>query len=228
MFFAKAYLGKNKKNQMEKKILIYIGISIAVISIIASIGLTLNDEEKQETFSLPELDFGYNESNLKLKQNLESREISMSSPLKLATISNINEFCTFFENDKLQNLVQYCTSTELLDSDGNYLGNIHMVGNRQAPKIVLSVIQSDPFMENIDDVKTVFSTVVKDLVCDCWDDVKPSNIDTVADWVEKQRAFHTSATKPTSKSDLSLSEMQLQLELTTNTEGYLWKLLISG
>ncbi len=214
---------------MQKKIILFIGVAIAAISIATGAGFTLNDPgEKQETFSLPALDFTYNESNLKLKQNLESQEISMSSPLKLSTISNINEFCTFFENEELQNQVQYCTSTELLDSQGEYLGNIHMIGTRQTPKIVLAVIQSDPFWENLDSVKTVYNTIVKDLVCDCWNDAKPSNIETVADWIEQQRAFHTSATKPTSKSDLSLSGMKLQMELTTNTEGYLWKLLISG
>ena len=77
----------------------------------------------------------------------------MSSPLKLTTKSNVNEFCTFFENEALQNQVEYCTSTELIDSEGNYLGNIHMVGNSRMPKIVLAVIQSDPFWENLDSVK---------------------------------------------------------------------------
>jgi hypothetical protein len=214
---------------MQKKIFVYIGIAIIAVSIVTGVGLTLNDDEKQQdTFSLPELEFTYDESNLKLKQNLESHEISMSSPLKLTTISNINEFCTFFENEVLQNQVEYCTSTELLDSEGNYLGNIHMVGNSRTPKIVLVVIQADPFWENLDSVKTVYSTVVEDLVCDCWNEIQPSDIQTVADWVDKQRDFHTSDTKPTSKSNLDLAGMQLQMELTTNTEGYLWKLLISG
>lgn len=214
---------------MKKKILIYIGIAIVAVSVMASVSLIINNDDKQpDVISLPELEFTYDESNLKLKQNLESQEISMSSPLKLATISNINKFCTFFENKALQDLVEYCTSTELLDSEGNYLGNIHMVGNRQAPKIILAIIQSDPFMDNLDDVKTVYSTVVNDLVCDCWNDVKPSNIESIAEWVAKQRDFHTSDTKPTSKSNLNLSGLQLQMELTTNAQGYLWKLLISG
>ncbi len=103
-----------------------------------------------------------------------------------------------------------------------------MVGSRQMPKIILALIQTDPFMQNLDDVKTVYNVVIEDLVCDCWNEVQPGDIQTVAGWVDKQRNFHTSDTKPTSKSNLSLSGMQLQMELTTNTEGYLWKLLISG
>lgn len=214
---------------MQKKIQISIVIAITIISVTITIGLTLNQEGDQfNTFSLPELEFTYTESNSKLKQNLESQELLMSSPLKLSSRSDLNEFCTFFEDEELQNQVEYCTSTELRDFEGNYLGNIHMVGNRQMPKIVLTLIQSDPFWENLNHVKTVYTTVVKDLVCDCWSEFQPSGIESVSDWVEKQRDFHTSDTKPTSKSNLNLSGMQLQMELTTNAQGYLWKLLITG
>jgi hypothetical protein len=214
---------------MQKKIFTYIGITIVILSIVISVSLTLkDDEEKFNTLSLPELEFTYTESNLELKNNLELHGISMSSPLKLTTRSHLDEFCTFFENIELQNHVEYCTSTELRDPDGKYLGNIHMVGTKQMPKIILALIQSDPLMKNLEHVQIVYTTVVKDLVCDCWKDVQPSGIATVADWVQKQRDFHTSDTKPTSKSSLNLSGMQLQLELTTNTQGYLWKLIISG
>ena len=74
----------------------------------------------------------------------------------------------------------------------------------------------------------MYTVVNEDLVCDCWNKIQHGDIETVAKWVDKQRDFHTSDTKPTSKSNLSLSGMQLQIELTTNTEGYLWTLLISG
>ncbi|MCH8860084.1 MAG: hypothetical protein IH843_02910 [Thaumarchaeota archaeon] len=214
---------------MKKKIFLYIGISIVSISIVASVSLILNDDDKKfNTLSLPELEFTYDDSNSKLKEKLEFFDISMSKPIKLINRNYLEEFCTFFENEDLQNQVDYCTSTELRDSEGKYLGNIHMVGSRQMPKIILALIQTGPFMQNLDDVKTVYNVVIEDLVCDCWNEVQPGDIETVAGWVDKQRDFHTSDTKPTSKSNLSLSGMQLQMELTTNTEGYLWKLLISG
>jgi len=214
---------------VKKKIFLYIGIAIVAISIMASVSLISNDgDEKFNTLSLPELEFTYDESNSKLKQKLEFFDISMSKPIKLINRNYLEEFCTFFENEDLQNHVDYCTSTELRDSEGKYLGNIHMVGSRQMPKIILTLIQTDPFWQNLDDVKTVYNVVIEDLVCDCWNEVQPGDIETVAGWIDKQRDFHTSDTKPTSKSNLSLSGMQLQMELTTNTEGYLWKLLISG
>ena len=214
---------------MKKKNFIYIGIAVGVISIIVGVGFSLNnDVEKFGIEPLPELEFTYNDSNSKLKQHLDSKGISMSSPIKLISQPQIKEFCMFFDDELLQSQVEYCTSTELLDSEGDYLGNIHMVGNRAKPKIILSLIQSDPFWENLSHVKTVYNTVIEDLVCDCWNEIKPSGIESVSDWIEKHRDFHTSDTKPTSKSTLKLSEMQLQMELTTNTQGYLWKLLISG
>ena len=214
---------------MKKKIFLYIGIAIVAISVVASVSLISNyGDEKFNTFSLPELEFTYDDSNSKLKEKLAIFDISMSSPITLINRNYLEEYCSFFENEELQNQVDYCTSTELRDSEGKFLGNIHMVGSRQMPKIILALIQTDPFMQNLDDVKTVYNVVIEDLVCDCWNEEQPGDIQTVAGWIDKQRDFHTSNTKPTSKSNLSLSGMQLQIELTTNTEGYLWKLLISG
>jgi len=214
---------------VKKKIFLYIGIVIVAISVVASVSLISNyGKEKFNTLSLPELEFTYDDSNSKLKEKLAIFDISMSSPITLINRNYLEEYCTFFENEDLQNQVDYCTSTELRDSEGKFLGNIHMVGSRQMPKIILALIQTDPFIQNLDDVKTVYKVVIEDLVCDCWNEVQPGDIQTVAGWIDKQRDFHTSDTKPTSKSNLSLSGMQLQIELTTNTEGYLWKLLISG
>jgi len=212
---------------VKKKIFLY--IAIVAISIVTSVSLISNDDnEKFNTLSLPELEFTYDNSNSKIKEKLAIFDVSMSSPIKLINRNYLEEFCTFFENEELQNQVDYCTSTELRDSEGKFLGNIHMVGSRQMPKIILALVQTDPFWQNLDDVKTVYNVVIEDLVCDCWNEVQPGDIQTVAGWVDRQRDFHTSDTKPTSKSNVSLSGMQLQMELTTNTNGYLWKLLISG
>ena len=222
---------------MHKKKFLYIGISVAVLTIAVSLSFILfhNNVElmpvsKPELIpvSPPELNFTYQDANAKLKENLASHSISMSSSVKLSTPKDIEKFCTFFADKKMQDQVEYCTSTELRDSDGKFLGNIHMVGSQKMPKIVLVVIQTDPFMQNLDNIKTVYGVVIENLVCNCWKDVKPSKLETVGDWVDKQKDFHTSDVKPTSESSLSIRGMHLQMELTTNTEGYLWKLLISG
>jgi hypothetical protein len=202
---------------------------VAVLAIAVSLSFSLfNNDSELIPESLPELKFTYLESNAKLKESLASHGISMSSPVKLSTIKDIEKFCSFFADKNKQDQVDYCTSTELRDSDGEFLGNIHMVGSRNMPKIVLVLIQTDPFMQDLDEIKSVYDVVIENLVCDCWEDVKPSEIETVSDWVDRQKDFHTSDVKPTSKSNLSIMGMSLQMELTTNTEGYLWKLLISG
>lgn len=202
---------------------------MAVLAIAVSLSFSLfNNDSELIPESLPELKFTYLESNAKLKESLASHGISMSSPVKLSTIKDIEKFCSFFADKNKQDQVDYCTSTELRDSDGEFLGNIHMVGSRNMPKIVLVLIQTDPFMQDLDEIKSVYDVVIENLVCDCWEDVKPSEIETVSDWVDRQKDFHTSDVKPTSKSNLSIMGMSLQMELTTNTEGYLWKLLISG
>ena len=214
---------------MHKKKFLYIGISVAVLALAVSLSFSLfNNDAELITESLPELKFTYIESNAKLKESLALHGISMSSPVKLSTIKDIEKFCSFFADKNKQDQVDYCTSTELRDSDGEFLGNIHMVGSRNMPKIVLVLIQTDPFMQDLDEIKSVYDVVIENLVCNCWEDVKPSEIETVSDWVDRQKDFHTSDVKPTSKSNLSIMGMSLQMELTTNTEGYLWKLLISG
>ena len=214
---------------MHKKKFLYVGISVAVLALAVSLSFSLfNNDAELITESLPELKFTYIESNAKLKESLASHGISMSSPVKLSTIKDIEKFCSFFADKNKQDQVDYCTSTELRDSDGEFLGNIHMVGSRNMPKIVLVLIQTDPFMQDLDEIKSVYDVVIENLVCNCWEDVKPSEIETVSDWVDRQKDFHTSDVKPTSKSNLSIMGMSLQMELTTNTEGYLWKLLISG
>jgi len=211
---------------VQKKNFLYIGVGIAVIAII--IPLVMQTKTDSLPGAIQELDFTYAEANSKLKNNLEPFGIAMSKPINLINKNSLDEFCTFFADESKQKLVEFCTSTELTDSERTFLGNIHMIGTRSMPKIVLVVIQTNPLMENIDQIKLIFDLVIDDLVCNCWEDLEPSEIKTVSDWVDKQRSFHTSDTRPTSTSSLDLMDKNLQIELSTNAEGYLWKLLISG
>lgn len=212
---------------MNKKKFLYLGIAVAVFAFVVSISFGLSDKNSGiNPQSLSEFKFTYLESNAKLKESLTPYDIAMSSPVKLSKISDIEKFCSFFADENIQQQVEYCTSTELHDSNGTFLGNIHMVGSTNMPKIVLVVIQTDPFFQNLDEIKIVYDTVIENLVCNCWEDVKPSQIETVADWVDRMKNFHTSDVKPTSKSDLSIRGINLEMELTTNTQGYLWKLII--
>ena len=196
--------------------------SIAILITILGGFLVINFNDNSE----PELSFSYVQTNKDLKNLLLEYSISMSSPLKLSGDA-INQYCTFFANDSLQNSIQYCTSTELLDSDGKYLGNIHMVGTPEKPRFVIGVIQVSPMLNNLDETKIVFKTLVESLVCTCWEEEKPGGFDSVSAWIDAANAHHLEAKKTTSKSEISgLAKKGLLLEITTNTEGYLWKFII--
>ena len=221
---------------MQKKNFLYIGIGIAIVAIIIplsmlnseNIPLAENTETIPEAENISEFEISYDSANSNLKQKLETQGVYMSSPVNLINKNSINQYCTFFTDDLKQSLVEYCSSTEILDSEGQFVGNIHLVGSRNMPKIILVIAQTNPFMENLDQIKLVFDVAIDEMVCNCWEDFEPSDIQTVSDWVDKQRDFHLSDVRPTSTSSLVLEGKNLQLELSTNNEGYLWKLLISG
>lgn len=206
---------------MNKKLL-YAGIAAVAVAILASV-ISLSMTAAPTSISASK----YVDDNMILKQKLAEQHISMSSPVQLRTPDDIKKYCSFFTDSEKQKLVEYCTSTELKDKDGNFLGNIHMVGLKAYPQMVLVLLQTDPFMSQIGSVKQVFGTTIEELVCRCWSDVKPDNFASTDDWIEGMRHFHTSDTKPHSKSkQLTLEGKTLQLELTTNNEGYLWQLYI--
>lgn len=174
------------------------------------------------------IDFSYVDSNSLMKSSLASKGVSMSSALKISG-GAITKYCIFYGDSEKQNSIEYCTSTELKDSDGKFLGNIHMVGSLASPNAVLGVIQTDPYMSNLDNIKTIYHVMVESLVCDCWQDQRPGNLESVSTWVDTAKSHHLEATGTTSSSKITgLAQKQLLLEVTTNTEGYLWKFIISN
>ena len=136
---------------MKKNFFLYIGAGIAVLIIALVLGLDKDVEFVLK--SSPELDFQYVSANAKLKENLEIYNISMSTTLEFGKPDLIAKYCSFFDDKNKQKLVEYCTSTELRDSEGNFLGNIHMVGSPRLPKLVLVLIQADPFVKELPEIK---------------------------------------------------------------------------
>jgi hypothetical protein len=209
---------KQNQQKMDKKILY---IALGIVAVVIVLVLLLNNSEQQVQTNQ------YVDDNLLLKQNLAELGISMSSPIKLQNPDDIQQYCSFFTSDEKQKTVEYCTSTEIKDENGKFLGNIHMVGSSDAPKTVMVLIQTDPLMSEIDSVKTIFDETIRNLVCDCWQQVRPDNFESTEQWIEGLRQFHLSDAKPHSKSkQLALESKTVQLELTTNESGYLWQLFI--
>ena len=213
---------------MKYKKHISLGIGVAVAITVIVFVISYNGKSETSTIDSLSLDFTYDEANSVLKQSLQSQGITMSSPLKFLKQQYIEKWCKFFSDQEKQKLVEYCTSTEIKDPSGNFLGNIHMVGSPNAPKLVLVVLQSNPVLDNMNQIKTVFGTVTKELVCDCWQDIKPDGYETVENWIDALRDFHISGSKPHSESkSISLASKHMQIQLTTTKEGYVWEMLIA-
>lgn len=206
---------------MNKKILIPVISGIAIVIIVAAFMIPTPNDSETGTLSV-----SYTDTNKELQAILATEDVAMSSALKLNGLS-IKEYCTFFADEAKQNAIEYCTSTELLDSEGQFLGNIQMVGLTFEPQYILGVIQADPFMSQLDDIKIIYGTMIENVVCDCWEEEKPGGFESVSAWIDAAKEHHLEAKKVTSKSKVSrLTAEPILLEITTNEEGYLWKFII--
>lgn len=211
---------------MNKVIPIVIGAAIAILIgvVITASNFTPAQEPQIEQ---KERSLAYLTINELIKEKLESQQIHMSSPIKLSRQADLQKYCSFFTDPAKQELVEYCTSTELKDIHDGFLGNIHIVGSPSEPKITLVLVQVNQTMGQIDSVKTIFDTTVQSVVCDCWTQQKPGGLDNIGQWVDGLQQFHQSGSKPHSKSnDLILDGKTMQMELSQNEGGFLWQFFI--
>ena len=218
---------------MKSSKYLYAGIGAAVaiavtIIVITQFNIQPNQENNQQDSSQAlYLDFSYEEENSDLKSSLATHQINMSNPLKFFNAADITQYCNFLSDPKKQALVTYCTSTELKDKQG-FLGNINMIGSQDAPAMVIVALQSNPLITNYGDVKTVFGTVINSTICECWDKEKLSGYPTLSALMDAFRDFHITGKKPDSTThSVSLGGKHFEIELSTNTSGYLWKLLVA-
>lgn len=218
---------------MKSKKYVYVGIAVAA-GIVAVI-VVLTQSNMQQTGQSPPagisaytLEISYEGVNSDLRGTLLHQQINMSKPLKLSTQTDINRYCNFLSNQTKQAMIEYCTSTELKDFHGNFLGNINMVGSDIAPVLVIVAIQSDPLLSNYNDIKTVFGDVVNETICQCWDKEKPGGYATLSALMDAQREFHLKGNQPNSTTKgIPLGGVHFEIEITTNDNGYVWKLLIA-
>ena len=212
---------------LMNKVILILSISIIAIVILFSYVL-IPDNNDRISSSSNTLSLSYVDTNKELQHDLELFDIQMSSPLKLNGFS-IDTYCTFFSDELIQNSIEYCTSTELLDSKGQYLGNIQMVGSNAFPEYVIGVMQSDSSASQLEDIKIIVNSMIESVICDCWDEKKPGNFESVSSWIDAANLHHLENTSVTSKSTINgLNEKPILLEITTNENGYLWKFLITN
>ena len=172
------------------------------------------------------LGVSYTDVNSQLRLVLKRDGISMSPPIIFDDPVSIRTYCNFFEGEE-QTAIKHCTSTELLDPDGEFLGNVHVFGTPESAKRLMAVIQVDPFLENKDRAKTVFAGMTDSVVCPCWN-LKNEDGLSMDDWAEAYLSSHIAAARISSASNtIHLEDGAVQMRLITNTLGYEWQILVA-
>jgi len=212
---------------MNKLILISILLGIAAVVSISIFSISENTSQPlPQSKPIYEMGFTYYDVE-KIKTSLAKQNIFMSAPAAI-TDHTINQYCTFYDDENVQNTVEYCTTTAILDSDGEPLGNINMGGTTDGPIMALAIIDASPFLNSrADEVNNVFQIMIETLVCDCWEEQQPGGLESVRAWLNtaEEKYVESSQTTLTSKIN-GLDNKKLILEITSKDESYLWTLIV--
>ena len=199
------------------------GIIAVVIGL--AIIMVYSFPSEEETIKVNPLTIQYSAINFELQKSLSDNQILMSNPIKISTAESILKYCNFFTDSTIDE-IEHCTSTEIKDSDGNFLGNIHMIGTTQQVSSIIIIAQADSSMSNLDSINALFDNSIKVIVCDCWEEKSPGGFTSVSDWMSATADMKSESKVIKSNID-SLENKDLHLELSENDDGYLWTLVIS-
>lgn len=199
------------------------GIIAVVIGL--AIIMVYSFPSEEETIKANPLTIQYSAINFELQKALSDNQILMSNPIKISSPESILKYCNFFTDSTIDE-IEHCTSTEIKDSDGNFLGNIHMIGTTQQVSSIIIIAQADSSMSNLDSINALFDNSIKVIVCDCWEEKSPGDFTSVSDWISATADMKSESKVIKSNID-SLENKDLHLELSENDDGYLWTLVIS-
>lgn len=195
---------------MNVKIPLVIGVAVCIVMVFAYAQNPDTDESG--------LKLSYEDINQQTRDELDLVGISMSSPIRLGNSELIQTYCDF-----LADKIEYCTSTELLDGNGDFLGNIHVLGDTN-PKTAMAVVQLDALLSQKTDAKSVFSALTKVIICDCWSMGRQS----MDAWAESYVESHINSESQSTASDtITIEDRSIQMKLLTNPDGYEWQMLIT-
>ena len=207
---------------------------IILIPILAVVVLSVSIYFFSQTTSQPEIqptpvyenDFTFYDVE-KIQSSLLTHEIFMPPPTAI-TDHTIKQYCTFFDDEKVQRIVDYCTTSALVNSDGMTIGNVNFGGTTDGPIMALAILDSSPFLDsNENEIKIVFQTMIENLVCDCWEVKQPGGFESVSAWITTAMAKYDESSQNTLKSEIvGLDNKKLILEITSTSESYLCTLII--
>ncbi len=206
---------------MNKWVVILIGI---VIIISASLIIVYQPNSETETKPVYETGFTYYDIE-KIQKTLATHNIFVSAPTAI-TDKTISQYCTYFENG-LPRTVEYCTTTAVTDIHGNALGNINLGGDTNSPILAIANLETATLESNPDEILIVFETVIESLVCDCWDEEKSEDFESISAWLDAVKKFYSDSNQRNVKSKIdNLANSQISLEITKKENSVLQTLII--
>ena len=205
------------------KFLVVPVIAVIVISVFVYLLLDENSTEPQPP-SIGDAGFAYYDID-DIQDTLAQQNITVSTPVAI-TDHTINRYCTYFENE-VARTVKYCTTTAVLDSQGNALGNINIGGDLYSPVMAVTNLETATLESNSDDVFAVFEAVIETLVCDCWADQKSEDYESISSWLEAAHTFSRDSDNRNIKSKIdNLGDSEISLEITFKDNSVLQTLII--
>lgn len=208
---------------MNKKLfLIPIILGIATV---VSLSVTFVSEEPSESQSIYDEGFTYYDIET-IQTTLAEQNIIVSTPVAV-TDYTVSQYCTFFEN-QLPKTVDYCTTTNVLDSEGKTLGNINMGGDTNSPILAIANLETTNLESNQDDVLSVIEVMIETLVCDCWEEEKSDDdLESISAWVDAVYNFYNDSGQRNVKSRVDdLGTSVITLEVTSKENSILQTLII--
>ncbi len=199
-----------------------VGVAVAIV-----VSLIYNTEDSNEPPSQSIYDAGFTYYDIEtIQTTLEEQNIVVSTPTAI-TDHTISQYCTFFEKGLPRN-VEYCTTTAVLDSKGNALGNINMGGDTNSPILAIANLETATLESNEEEVLAVFEAMIETLVCDCWEEVKSDDdIQSISAWLEMVHNFYYESGERGIKSQVDdLGTSVITLEITPKENSILQTLII--
>jgi hypothetical protein len=197
------------------------------IAAVVSLSLIFVSEEPSESQSPSIYDQGFTYYDIEIIQTtLSEQNITVSIPVAI-TDHTISQYCMIFEN-KLPQKIDYCTTTNVIDSEGNPLGNINMGGNTNSPILAIANLETTNLESNQDDVLSVIEVMIETLVCDCWEEEKSDDdLESISAWVDAVYNFYNDSGQRSVKSQVDdLGTSVIILEVTSKENSILHTLII--
>ena len=208
---------------MNKIILIPI---LVVIGIIISVSLMIPNNEYVEPESQTIYDTGFTYYDIeKIQNTLAEQNVFVSAPTAISD-HTIDQYCTYFQKG-LPRSVEYCTTTAVVNADGDTIGNINIGGNTQSPILAIANLETSSLESNQEETIAVFETMIETLVCDCWDEEKSVDYESATAWIEAVRIFYYDSDQRSIKSKIdNLADHEIFLEITPMENSVLQTLII--